>query len=83
MPLSTRLDMLRAPILDICTSELKKRGLEMLPDHDYYLSFYFGGLGSVYETWLASGQDADALDEMASFIARTTSRGITELLKAE
>ncbi len=83
VPLPSLLDMLRDPILDICSAELEKRGLEMLPGHDYYLPFYFGGLFSVYETWLASGQDAAALDEMASFIARTTSRGITELLKAE
>ena len=81
VPISTLFDMLRVPVLDIINSELEKRELELLPGHDYYLAFYFGGLGSVYETWLISGQDAAALDEMASFIARMTSKGIAELVR--
>lgn len=80
VPLASILEMLRAPLLEVCLNELGKRGIDMVPESDNYLMFYLGGLSAVYETWQLSGQDEKTLDEVARQIAHITWYGIGETL---
>ena len=73
--------MFSEPLERLCTDELRKRSLVMAERHEYVLSFFVGGLCATYETWVALGQNAQALDEAADTIARAATQGVGKLLE--
>ena len=69
------------PLERLFEKDLGKRGLALAKGNEYVLSFFIGGLCATYETWVALGLEASALDEAAEVIARAATQGVGELLK--
>ena len=70
------LRIVREPLTDVCAAELAKQGYEEVPNLEMYLSYYLGGMCSVYEVWRLSDGRESTLDKTARLVSDITCNGL-------
>ena len=74
------LNMIKDPLVKACTHVLSKHGVDKSPYYGYFVSYYLGGLCSVYETWKTSGDTDESLERAAHLISQSAISSLNTLL---
>ena len=83
MPLSNFLAMTKEPLVSVLMEHFKKNGITMPKYFDYWVSYYLGGLCSVYEAWNTNSGDPKALDELSRIVGKTVSTSFVQIVQPQ
>ncbi len=83
LPLPTFLSMVRDPLIEACRSLFESKNTPTNLNYEYWVSYYLGGLTSVYETWKLTSGEPEELDEVAEFVSRSATLGLSTLINSK
>ena len=82
MPLHSFLDMAKEPLVALITEHFEEAGIAKPAYFDYWVSYYLGGLCSVYEMWKLNDGDPASLEKLAKVVGSSVAQTFENLVRS-